>query len=70
MNPGAAACAANNRRRPWEPHKYASAAEQDRNLPMLLEWVQSYYTRQDVRSYAYHRRLFDAFAGNKREVRG
>jgi adenylate kinase family enzyme len=68
MNPGAAACVANNRRRPWEPHKYASPAEQDLRLPMLLAWVESYYTRTDVRSYAYHRRLFDAFSGNKREL--
>jgi len=69
MNPGAAACVANNRRRPWEPHKYASAEDQDRKLPFLLEWVEIYYTREDVRSYAYHRRLFDGFAGPKREIR-
>ena len=68
MNPGAAACLANNRRRPWEPHKYAAADDQERMLPNLLAWVESYYTRTDVRSYAYHRRLFDAFSGNKREL--
>ena len=68
MNPGVAACIANNRRRPWEPHKYPSAAAQERNLAMLLEWVESYYTRDGVRSYAYHRRLYDAFAGAKREL--
>ena len=28
------ACQANARARPWEPHKYASKAEQDANLPM------------------------------------
>jgi len=70
MNPGVAACVANNRGRPWEPHKYASAAEQDLRLPMLLGWVESYYTRTDARSYAYHRRLFDAFRGSKRELTG
>lgn len=68
MNPGVAACVANNRRRPWEPHKYDSAADQERMLPNLLLWVESYYTRDDVRSYAYHRRVFDAFAGAKREL--
>ena len=29
LNPGREACLANNLRRPWEPHKYASKAEQD-----------------------------------------
>jgi adenylate kinase family enzyme len=68
MNPGVAACLANNRRRPWEAHKYESAADQERMLPNLVAWVESYYTRSDPRSYAYHRRLFDAFAGGKREL--
>ena len=68
MNPGVDACVANNRRRPWEPHKYDSAADQERMLPALLSWVESYYTRDDVRSYAYHRRVFDAFGGAKREL--
>ena len=68
LNPGVATCLANSRRRPWEPHKYDSAADQERNLPMLLAWVESYYTRTDPCSYAYHRRLFDVFAGPKREL--
>ena len=70
MNPGVAACLANNRRRPWEPHKYDSAADQERMLPNLLAWVEGYYTRTDALSYAYHRSLFDAFAGSKRELAG
>lgn len=69
LDPGVAACLANNRRRPWEPHKYGSAAAQDAKLPLLLAWTESYYTRTDPRSYAYHRRLFDAHAGAKRELR-
>ncbi len=68
MNPGLAACLANNRRRPWEPHKYDAAADQERMLPNLLAWVEAYYTRDDSLSYAYHRRMFDAFAGAKREL--
>ena len=68
LNPGVEACLANNRRRPWEPHKYDSAAVQERMLPFLLAWVESYYTRDDARSYAYHRRLFDGFTGAKREL--
>lgn len=68
LNPGAAACLAHNRRRPWEPHKYADPADQERMLPHLLAWVESYYTRDDPRSYAWHRRVFDAYPGPKREL--
>ena len=68
MNPGVDVCERNCRARPWEPHKYASAEAQDRNLAMLLEWVRSYPTRDDACSLVSHRRLFDAFDGLKREV--
>jgi adenylate kinase family enzyme len=68
MNPGCEACIANNRKRPWEPHKYASLEAQQSKLAFLLEWVALYYSRDDVCSYAYHRRVFDAFDGNKTEV--
>jgi hypothetical protein len=37
-------------------------------LPVLRDWVAQYYERDDTCSYAYHRRLFDTFHGNKREV--
>jgi adenylate kinase family enzyme len=69
LNPGPAVCLENNRRRPWESHKYDSAEAQERMLPNLLAWVESYYTRSDPRSYAFHRRLFDGYAGDKREIR-
>ena len=69
MNPGVDVCTANNRRRPWEPHKYDSAADQESKLSFLLDWVASYYTRDDARSYAFHRKLFDGFTGAKREQR-
>ncbi len=68
MNPGRDVCLANNGRRPWEAHKYASQAQQDSMLPLLLEWVATYYERSDICSYAYHRALFDAFGGPKREI--
>lgn len=68
LNPGLEICLANNRRRPWEPHKYDAAADQERMLANLLAWVESYYTRSDPRSLAFHRRLFDAYGGRKREV--
>ena len=68
MNPGREVCLENNRRRPWEPHKYASMEAQQSKLAFLLEWVAGYYERDDTMSYACHRRLFDGFAGNKTEV--
>jgi hypothetical protein len=58
----------NCRARPWEPHKYASKAEQDANLPMLLDWVRAYDSRDDEFSLRAHRRLFKSFNGPKREV--
>jgi adenylate kinase family enzyme len=68
MNPGRDVCLANNRRRPWEPHKYASMEAQQSKLAFLLEWVEAYYTRDDACSYAYHRRVFDGFDRAKTEV--
>jgi adenylate kinase family enzyme len=68
MNPGLAVCLENNRRRPWEPHKYDSPEDQDRMLANLLAWVEGYYTRTDPRSYVFHRRLFDGYSGHKREI--
>ena len=68
LNPGVAACLENNRRRPWEPHKYARAEDQERMLPALLAWVESYARRSDARSYVFHRRVFDGFRGAKREI--
>lgn len=68
INPGRDACLANNAKRPWEAHKYASKEKQDSMLPFLLDWVEKYYERDDVCSYAWHRRLFDDFGGSKREL--
>ena len=67
LNPGVAVCQANARARPWEPHKYATPEAQDANLPMLLEWIAAYETRDDEFSLAAHRRLCDGFAGSKVE---
>lgn len=65
---GVAACQENCRRRPFEPHKYATEAEQDANLPMLLAWVAQYLGRDDEFSAAAHQRLFDGFGGRKRRL--
>lgn len=69
LNPGQEACLENCRARPWEPHKYATKAEQDARLTFLLEWVRDYSRRDDDCSYARHRAVFDAYAGAKREIR-
>ncbi len=61
------ACVENCRNRPWEPHKYRSKDEQDRNLSMLINWVQDYFARDDDFSHASHRRIFDRFEGEKVE---
>jgi adenylate kinase family enzyme len=68
LNPGLAACLANNRRRPWEPHKYVSADAQDAMLDKLQDWVAGYYSRDDAWSLAAHRRVFDRHPGRKREA--
>jgi len=67
LNPGVDVCVANCRARPWEPHKYASKAEQDARLAFLLDWVRDYDTRDDEYSLTAHRRLYDMFTGSKRE---
>lgn len=69
LNPGVETCRANARRRPFEPHKYASPAAQDANLPMLLAWIGDYEARDDAFSLRAHRALFDSFDGPKREWR-
>jgi len=69
MDPGLETCLANCRARPWEPHKYASKAEQDANLGFLLEWVADYYSREGDLSFASHVELFESYAGSKRRVR-
>ncbi|RMA82378.1 AAA family ATPase [Umboniibacter marinipuniceus] len=61
-------CLSNAKNRPWEPHKYASKADQDANLPMLLNWIADYELRDDTFSKAHHRALYDSFSGQKLEL--
>jgi len=68
LHPGVDACVTNARSRAWEPHKYASKAAQDANLPMLIGWIRDYETRSDSFSLAAHRALFDRFGGEKVEL--
>ncbi|MCZ6675177.1 MAG: shikimate kinase, partial [Verrucomicrobia bacterium] len=68
MNPGIEVWIENCKSRPWEPHKYPSKEEQDKNLEMLLDWVREYETRKDEFSFNEHRKLFRSFPGNKVEL--
>jgi len=63
LDPGLEQCLANCRARPWEPHKYASKAEQDERLAFLLAWVADYYQRDGEMSHQGHLALFQSYAG-------
>jgi len=58
-------CIANAERRPWEPHKYKSKAAQDSNLPMLLDWISQYLSREDTFSFHAHNMFFERYEGKK-----
>ena len=62
-------CQAHARMRPWEPHKYPSPEAQDANLPMLLEWIAGYPSRDGPLGRASHVALFQAFDGDKQHVK-
>ena len=68
VNPGVDRCLQNCRVRDWEPSKYSTKEDQDRNLPMLLDWVATYETRRDEFGLKAHKKLFDGFAGRKFEI--
>ncbi|MGR6871574.1 AAA family ATPase [Pseudomonas sp. HK3] len=65
MNLSVEDCIENAKKRPWEPHKYASKAAQDANLPMLLDWIKQYQQRDDTFSLSAHKTLFNDFRGCK-----
>jgi adenylate kinase family enzyme len=67
LNPGLQACLANNLRRPWEPHKYATPEQQSSMLGVLQAWVAAYYDRDGPWSYREHRRIFASHQGAKTE---
>lgn len=70
MNLPVELCIENARRRPWEPHKYASKEAQDGNLNMLLGWIAQYTHRDDTFSLKAHTALYEHYTGNKRMVIG
>ena len=65
LDVGTETCLMHHRLRPWEPHKYSSAAAQEQNLDMLEAWVRSYETRDDRCGRAWHARVYRAFDGPK-----
>jgi len=70
LNPPLEVCLAHARRRPHEPHKFATKADQDKLLGPLLAWIAGYYQRDGAMSLQAHRALFDAYDGPKREFTG
>lgn len=68
LNPGVDVCIAHCRARPWEPEKFGSKKEQDKNLDNLIAWVSTYETREDEYGLRRYRALFDSFNGKKREL--
>lgn len=68
LNPSSAVCEARCRERRFEPHKFATRAEQDAMLGSLIEWVRQYEFRDDEFGLCRHRRIFYEFRGRKREV--
>lgn len=68
LNPGLQACLDHCRARPWEPHKFASAQEQEANLEPLLSWVAEYYTREGDLSLTAHKACFAGYTGPKLEL--
>jgi adenylate kinase family enzyme len=68
LDPGRDVCLSHNRARPWEPHKYPSAAAQDAMLDALQAWVAGYYERDDAWSHRGHLRIFESFEGPKTRI--
>jgi len=68
LNPPVDICIQHCKSRPWEPHKYATKTEQDKNLSMLIEWVKQYEHRDDDFSLKSHRALYEKFSGHKQEI--
>ena len=61
-------CLAHADQRPFEPHKYASPADQAANLPMLRDWIRAYHTRDDEMSRSAHAALFERWSGPKQRL--
>lgn len=65
MNLTVCQCVENAKKRPWEPHKYASKKAQDSNLVMLINWIKGYTERDDTFSLKSHLGFYAGFHGKK-----
>ena len=65
MNLNTYQCVENAKNRPWESHKYESKEAQDKNLAMLINWIEQYTKRDDVFSYSAHLDFYEDFSGKK-----
>jgi len=65
LNLDVSQCINNANKRPWEPHKYKSKEDQDKNLDILINWIKDYYARDDVFSYKQHMEFYEKFEGEK-----
>ena len=65
MNLTVEQCIENAKNRPREPHKYTSKAAQDKNLEMLINWIEQYPERDDVFSHKAHMDLYQKFPDKK-----
>lgn len=68
MNLPVEACISNAKIRPWEPHKYDSKEAQDKNLVMLIKWIEAYPQRNDTFSESAHKKFYEEFIGKKRMI--
>ncbi len=66
MNLPITLCIENAKKRPWEPHKYASKEVQDNNLDMLVGWISQYSDRTDTFSAIAHNKFYDDYSGKKK----
>jgi adenylate kinase family enzyme len=65
MNLDVSLCIDNAKNRLWESHKYESKEAQDKNLAMLIQWIEQYPEREDVCSYKAHINFYKKFLGKK-----
>lgn len=65
LDPGVEQCLSHCRTRPFEPHKYRTAEEQDSMLPALLNWVRDYYQRTGEMGHQDHVERFELYTGPK-----
>ncbi len=58
-------CVENARSRPWEPHKYESKDAQDKNIEMLIGWIEQYAARDDGTSHKAHADFYKRYSRKK-----